>query len=172
MLESLSQVGELVGGIGALAALGYLAVQIRHSYSAARAQSRQTLLDTYADLAWQMSLDRDLARTIAVGITRWPDISSADKTAFDLSMGRFLANLNNGLLLVDAGMLDQEIFDEIGDNMLMSVQMSGGARWWRDTRAASRRVRKYIDARLALPETLPERSDQAFPHWIALAEAD
>lgn len=41
MLDSLSQLGEFLGGIGALVALVYLAIQIRQSNAIARAQSRR-----------------------------------------------------------------------------------------------------------------------------------
>jgi hypothetical protein len=46
VIETLSQVGELVGGIGALAALVYLATQIRQNSAIARAHIRQSLADS------------------------------------------------------------------------------------------------------------------------------
>jgi hypothetical protein len=169
-LELLGQIGELVGGIGALAALVYLAVQIRHSNSVARAQSRQTLLDTFSQLNWELACDPALARVIARGVRSWPDLSNEDMTAFDLAMGRYLSNLQNGLLLVEEGMLDQETFDGIASYMLVSVPTSGGMRWWKETVFASPAVREYIEARLADPATLPPKFDEAVPHWHALGE--
>ena len=106
MLETFAQFGELVGGIGAIAALVYLAVQIRHSNAVARAQSRQTLLDRFSQTNWEVARDAYVKHAIGAGLRRWPDMPDADKTTFDLAMGRYLSNIHNGLLLRDAGMLD------------------------------------------------------------------
>ena len=171
MLGTLAQVGELVSGLGAIAALAYLAVQIRQSNLLARAQSRQTLLDTFSQTNWEVSRDADLARVLAVGLRCWPDMSNADKTTFDLAMARYLSNLHNGLLLLDAGILDERTFEETANYMLTSIAASGGAKWWKETAFAAPRVREYIEQRFAHPGTLPPGFDQLVPHWAALAEA-
>ena len=49
MLEIFANVGEIVGGIGTILALVYLALQVRHSNRIARASSRLTLMDTSVD---------------------------------------------------------------------------------------------------------------------------
>ncbi len=170
MLEILAQVGELVGGIGALAALVYLAIQIRQSNALARAQSRQNLLDTFSQTNWEVARNDYVKRVIAAGLQYWPDIPDADKTTFDLTMGRYLSNLQNGLLLRDTGMLDTQTFDETANYMLMCVLTDGGQRWWKDTKFAAPGLRAYIDERIARPATLPGQFDQLVPHWAALAE--
>ena len=172
MLEIFSQIGELVGGIGAIAALVYLAVQIRQSNALARAQSRQNLLDTFSQTNWEVARNDYVKRVIAAGLRYWPDIPDADKTTFDLTMGRYLANLQNGLLLRDAGMLDSKTFDETANYMLGCVISNGGQRWWKDTTLAAPGLRAYIDERLAQPGTLPGQFDQSVPHWDALAERE
>lgn len=68
MLETLSQIGELVGGLGALLALVYLAVQIRHNNAIAKAQSRQTLIDTWAAGNWDLVRDSELLRAFLPGL--------------------------------------------------------------------------------------------------------
>jgi len=172
MFETFAQVGELVGGIGAVAALAYLAIQIRHSNALARAQSRQTLLDRFSQTNWEVARDSYVKRVIGAGLRRWPDMPDAEKTTFDLAMGRYLSNLHNGLLLRDTGMLDAHTFDGTANYMLMCVVTTGGQRWWEETALADPRVREYIDERLARPDTLPGRFDELFPHWDALAGDD
>ncbi len=172
MLEIFSQIGELVGGIGAIAALVYLAIQIRQSNALARAQSRQNLLNTFSQTNWEVARNDYVKRVIAAGLQYWPDIPDADKTTFDLTMGRYLSNLQNGLLLRDTGMLDPQTFDGTANYMLMCVITNGGQRWWKDTVFTDPGLRAYIDERLAHPETLPDQFDQSVPHWAALAERE
>lgn len=170
MFETFAQFGELIGGIGALAALVYLAVQIRQSNSVAKAQSRQTLLDTFAQTNWEMARESDLPRVFSLGVQAWPDMSNKDKTAFDLTMSRYVFNLHNGLLLRDAGMLDEETFGFIAGYLLVIVRSPGGARWWNDTSFANTLVRGYINKRLENSDELPEILEELMPHWYFLAE--
>ena len=169
MLEIFSVVGELLGGIAALAALAYLAIQIRHSNSLARAQSRQTLLDTFSQLNWEMARDKHMAEVISKGLQCWPDLPNSDKTTFDLAMGRYVTNLHNGLLLMDEGMLDQDTFDTIADNLLLCIPTPGGGRWWEETAMVAPLVRDYINHRRLDSEHLPGSFADVLPHWYALA---
>jgi hypothetical protein len=171
MLEELANIGEVFGGIASLLALGYLAIQIRQANLLARAHARQTLIDTFAQINTEVARDPSLARAIAAGLRYWPHITNEQKTCFDLNMGRYLMNLNNGLLLVEAGMLDQHVFDEIAENMVMCLPMPGGAAWWKETGMATPRVRKYLDLRVEGAAATPG-FDSAVPWWYALADAE
>ena len=48
-------------------------------------------------------------------------------------MSRFLANIQNGLLLRDSGMIDGSSLDVLVGYMVLCVRTTGGATWWRDT---------------------------------------
>ncbi len=168
--DAIGAIAELLGAIGAIAALVYLATQIRQGNALARAQSRQNLLDTFSQTNWEVARNDHVKRVVASALSYWPDISDTDKTTFDLTMGRYLSNLQNGLVLRDTGMLDPQTFDETANYMLMCVVTNGGQRWWRDTTFATPGLRAYIDERIARPATLPGQFDQLLPHWAALAE--
>jgi hypothetical protein len=72
VLETLSQIGELVGGFGALVAQINLATQIRQNYVIARAQSRQTLIEPWSAGNWDLARDSELLRAFAAGLSPWP----------------------------------------------------------------------------------------------------
>lgn len=171
MLETFAQAGELIGGIGAIAALAYLAIQIRQGNTLAKAQSRQTLLDNFSQLNWEMARDHEMARMISVGLQQWPDLSNSEKTAFDLAMSRYLSNLHNGLLLMEAGMLDKETFDFIADYMLICIPTPGGGNWWNETAMAAPVVREYINRRIKDSVELPGSFKDVVPHWYVLANS-
>ncbi len=170
MLEVFAQFGELIGGVGALAALVYLAVQIRQSNSVAKAQSRQTLLDTFAQTNWELTRETDLLRVFSLGFQAWPDMPNEDKTAFDLTMSRYICNLHNGLLLRDAGMLDEETFGFVAGYLLVIVRTPGGGRWWEDTSFANSLVRGYVNKRLENSDELPGILQELMPHWYFLVD--
>lgn len=169
-MEVFSQVGELVGGFGALFALIYLGVQIRQSNVLARAQSRQTLIDTWSAGNWDLARDPDLLRVFGAALSRWPEISDRDKTAFDIAMTWFLANLQNGLLLMEAGLLDAEVLDQTAGYMVASAASEGGGRWWRETMLVPPTVRVYVECRLAADEADLPSIDKVVPYWMSMAD--
>jgi hypothetical protein len=170
LIETLSQFGELVGGIGALAALVYLALQIRQNNIIARAQARQSLIDTWSAGNWDLVRDNDLLTAFASGLSLWPDIPDDQRTKFDLGMSRFLANIQNGLLLHEANLLDRKVLDEISAYMVISVLSAGGRRWWDETSIVHPAVRQYIDQRVAEEGAGMKPIDEAFPYWMAMVE--
>jgi hypothetical protein len=126
MLEILSQVGELVGGLGSLFALIYLAQQIRQSNAMMRAQSRQTLLDTTSAGDWDFTRDGVLLEALGAAMDRWLDISDEQKARFSLGMTRYLANIQNGLQLHEAGLVDEALVRQMGSSTAMCSMTPSG----------------------------------------------
>lgn len=87
-------------------------------------------------------------------------------------MSRFLANIENGLLLRDAGLLEQEVLDQTADYMVVAVQSPGGGRWWRDTALAKPVVREYIDGRLSAGDAHLPAIQDAMPHIVPTPKPD
>jgi hypothetical protein len=168
--ESIGAIGELVAAIATVGTLAYLALQIHQSNTTARAQARQTLIDSWASKNWDLSRDSRMMQAFAEGLSRWPDLSNENKTIFDLGMGAYLANIQNGLLLRDSGLLDADVFDHIANYMVFSVMSVGGGRWWKETTMAPEEVRTYIDARCANVDESMVPLDQAMPFWMAMAD--
>ena len=83
-------------------------------------------------------------------------------------MGHYLANIQNGLLLRDSGMLDDGTLDMVAGFMMLCVRSSGGSKWWQTTANALPQTRKYIDDRLAHDEDPTATAENLFPHWMAM----
>jgi hypothetical protein len=168
--QLLGNYGEFVGAIGVVVTLAYLAVQIKRNTLSARAQSRQTLLDVWSATNWTLANDPNLLRIYATALTRWPDLPNDEKTIFDIGMGRYLANLQNGVLLRAAGMLDDVTLGQTANFMLLCILSEGGAKWWQETPNAMPETRKYLEDRLAQSDNLPLPVGELFPWWMAMAE--
>jgi len=167
--QMLGNYGEFVGAIGVVVTLGYLSLQIRQNTKAARAQSRQTLLDQWSSGNWDLSRDPQLLRVYANALRHWPDIPNDEKTMFDLGMSRFLANIQNGLLLRDSGMIDGSTLEVLTGYMVLCVRSTGGANWWRDTVNAHPETRAYIDNCLTNSGESKGDVESLLPYWFAMA---
>ena len=168
--EMLGNYGEFVGAIGVVVTLAYLAVQIKQNTQSARSQSRQTLLDALSTTNWNLGNDPNLLRIYATAFKRWPNLPNDEKAVFDIGMGRYLANLQNGILLRAEGMLDDATLDQTADFMLLCILSEGGSKWWQETPMAMRETRQYLDNRLTQSNNLPPGIDELFPYWMAMAE--
>ncbi len=167
--EAIGAVAGLIGVALVIVSLIYVGIQIRQSNHDARSQARQNLLDTFGMLGWELASQPDLLVLLAKGLTDWPGLSNLEKTRFDNVMGRYLRNLQRGVLQHRDGILDEETLDSIGNQMLHAVLMPSGREWYEQSPLVSPEVRRYIDARIARSDTLPLPAEQAMPYWIALA---
>jgi heme exporter protein D len=167
--ELLGNYGAFVGAIAVVVTLVYLAMQIRHSVNTSQALSRQTLIDGWSGSQANLQSDPELLRIYAKGIMRWETMSNAEKTRFDIGMAQFLSNVQNGILLRQAGMLDQVTLDAIAEFMLTCIRCQGGAKWWQDTGFAMPETRAYLEGKLRETRNGVTAAELA-PHWMALAE--
>jgi hypothetical protein len=169
-IQDLGSIGEFVAAIATVGTLAYLALQIHQSNTTARAQARQTLIDTWASRNWELARDPRMLHAFAEGLSRWPDLSNESKTIFDTGMGAYIANIQNGLLLRESGLLDAAVYDQIASNMIICVKSVGGARWWKDTSSPSPELRLYVAQRLSENDENLVPIDEAMPWWMALAD--
>ena len=91
---------------------------------------------------------------------------------FDFGMARYLANIQNGLLLHQAGLLDKETVAMISDQMLLCIRSPGGRRWWQHTPMALPETREYVDQRIAHEHENVQTLAELMPHFMALAGED
>jgi hypothetical protein len=120
-LESIYYVGQTIAVAAILGSLVFVGFQVRQSNKDARSQSRQGLIDTFALLNWELSQHPDLLRITAGGIKDWSSLSNLEKTQLETVMGRFLQNLQKGVLQFEDGILDADTLDNIADFMIMCV---------------------------------------------------
>ena len=168
--EAIGAITGLVGIALVIVSLLFVGIQVRQSNKDAKSLSRQNLIDTFSLLNWELAQNPDLLRIIAAGIDQWSSLSNMEKTRFETVMGRYLQNLQKGILQHKEDTLDEATLDNIADFMIMCVQLPGGREWYEQSAWPSQEVRAYISQRLSTPETLPPQLDQAVPHWMALAD--
>lgn len=163
--EAIGAIGELGGAVAVVVTLFYLTAQIRQSTKATRASSRQALIDTFYDHAWELGKDAELNRIIGVDLSDFDLLSDEEKSRFNNLLSRWEGNLYNGILLHDADLLDEETLNEIGDRFVDTVQTKGGATWF-ETAILAPRVMQYIAARLAESGRETRDLTEILPYWI------
>ena len=168
--QLLGNYGEFVGAIAVVITLGYLAVQIRQGTTTTRAVARQTLIDGWAATQGQFQTNPELLRIYAKGITQWSAMSNTEKTQFDVGMAAFLGNIQNGIHLHEARMLDQETLDTIAGFMVACIRCEGGEQWWQETGFVTPQIREYLENQLKVGDGITAM--ELAPHWMAMANEE
>ena len=179
--EVLGNLGDFIGAIAVFGTIVYLAIQVRHSKEAteantaalenqqrtSRAQSRQALLEAFSQTSLEIARDRELQRTFRRALTDWRNLDPAEKGAFELAMARFFMNIQNGILLREEGLLDDETLALVAHYLVYTASSPlGGGEWWEDTKLVPPTVRDYVDHRIQeLGDSLVP-IDQAMDYWM------
>ena len=179
--EVLGNLGDFLGAIAVFATIAYLALQVKQAKQSvdantdaldnqqrtSRSQSRQALIDTWSLAAWELARDVPLQESLGRVLDDWKSATDADKTAFELAMSRFLMNIQNGLLLRDEGLLDEDTLALVAHYMVYTAASPrGGSLWWAESQIVTPAVRSYVDQRIEEVGEDLVTIDEAMPHWM------
>lgn len=147
MLESLGNLGDFIGGIGVVATLVYLAVQVRQNTAALRTASRQAIV---------AGMREHVRLALAPGgesyfrsVEAFPDVSPDEHRYFTTRMNDLLLFFQGAHALHEAGTLEDETYEAYRDFVAASCATPGGARHWQQVREIfTPRMRAALDARL------------------------
>ncbi len=146
-LESLGNLGDFIGGIGVVATLAYLAVQVRQNTAAVRTASRQAIVAGMRDhvrLALEPGGDSFLHAAEA-----FPDISPDEYRYYATRMNDLLLFFQGAHALHEAGTLEEETYRAYLDFVAASCSTPGGARYWQQVREIyTPRMAGALDARI------------------------
>ena len=172
-IQDFGSIGELVAAIATIATLFYLAMQIRHSSEATRGASQQALLDTSFDASFELGRDVERLRILGAGLADFDLLNDRDKTIFAIAAQRYVGNLEKGLRLRQAGLIDHETVDSVGAGVLLILRSPGGAKWWQGYRlAVPPIVVEYLERRIADPDENPIAWDAIWPYWARWVAKD
>ena len=128
--DAIGAAAELLGAIGVILSLVYLAGQIRQN---TRAQKRANLGDIAADLAATMrqtSSNPELAGLVLRGFADLGSLDSTERLQFDSYLYGFLAALERALIDGRAGDYPEEQLAPIRIAVAGFLRTGGGRAWW------------------------------------------
>ncbi len=168
MLEALGNMGDFVGGIGVVATLIYLAVQIRQNTRAMKMASRQEIVAGARD--WnRMFLDPRIAAAYERGLQAYPEIDAEAHAQFRSVMHDLALFMQGAFAMWESGALEDETYRAYLDFFVSHLGTVGGAAWWDTARPIymSRMVASFDDR---LRQGVPEMPLALI--WAATASGD
>ncbi len=143
---------ELVGAIGVVATLGYLAVQIRQNTRVIHTSNFQELQRDYSTLANTIAGSPDAAEIFDRGLASFDALSQAEKARFHWMISEPLKGAQTCFQLHRRGLIDQELYTDYMNSFFRLLHAPGvreywkhGRRWWHEA------FQEFIDRELREP---------------------
>jgi hypothetical protein len=132
MYETLGNLGDFIGGIGVVATLAYLAIQVRQNTSALRTASRQAIVAGMRDHV-RLSLEPG-AGTYQQAMLDFPEVPPEAYRYFTTRVHDLLLFFQGAHALYEAGTLESETYEAYLDFVAASMITPGAARYWQQVR--------------------------------------
>jgi len=133
-LEQLANIGEIIGGIGVVISLVYLAIQIRANTEAERTSTYQSIVSDFGALNNTMASTPELSHMFVEAMEDYHQLSSDDKARISQLFFQCFRYFENMFYQHQKGFLDEEVW--IGWKRLMLTYYSrpGFQTWWEHRR--------------------------------------
>jgi hypothetical protein len=152
-LDDLGNLGDLIGGVGVIVTLIYLALQIRQNTRALRTSFYAQASDPVWNLGALLTETKGMARVFRVGAQDPARLDEDEKTQFNVLLNMFFLTYENLYRLVERGLIDEDSFEHNIENVLPFLGSAGVRPFWGiRTGHWSERFQAYLRRRLDQPE--------------------
>jgi len=129
-IQDWGAVGEMVGAIGVIVTLLYLATQIRQSTRQMRSEGHQGITDSYSVTLGQLLADDTLFETIVRGCQNWESITAFQQSQCHIFFHQHLMHFRVAFQLHDKGAIDDDVYRSIEDMHIRFMANPGNRIWW------------------------------------------
>ncbi len=158
--DAIGAIAELLGAVGVIASLIYLATQIRDGQRALRAGSYQQFRQDLHQTMNDGMTDPEFSRTVASGMADFDQLEDVDAHQFNFWIHGVVHSYNNAYYQYRMEMLDDERWEMHRADIGGLFGIPGVAQWWRSAR---QRRSSFSPAFVALVEEIlgeePDRAD-------------
>ncbi len=129
-LDNLGNIGELIGAIGVIVTLVYLAMQIRQNTGSIRTAAFQEVIRELARVTDLIATDADLARIYRAGLVDLNSLEPEERTRFAAFMMSWFRRLEILAYQLEHGSLDSGPWDGARMIAVKALAQPGGALLW------------------------------------------
>ena len=148
--EMIGSISEVVGALGVIITLAYLATQIRASTLATHAASRLGVTQDCRQIA-NLHLDLKVATAFREGLWSYPDMPYEDGILFGTTLANEALFFEGIFAQYESGQLEHETYQSYLTWFASQITTPGGRAWWEDSGRAIflTRMVTMVDKRLA-----------------------
>jgi len=152
--EAIGAVGEIVGALGVIGTLVYLAVQIGQNTKAVRTASHHGVTDSFNHLNTKVAEDERLARLFRVGLEDFESLTPDEQ----VSAGHLFLSYTRIFEVLyfqrEAGTVEEKLFAAEERTLKHMMNQKGILTWWRGNPTSfTQEFRDYIETFITKPST-------------------
>ncbi|MBW2496899.1 MAG: hypothetical protein JRF61_06455 [Deltaproteobacteria bacterium] len=139
--DAIGAIAELLGAIGVIASLVYLATQIRQSREQMIQNNRTTRSAAYQhfdqslqDAFFHVLSVPEMGRVVRQGAASYDVLDEEDAYLYSMWMGGMMTRFDNAYYQFRTGMIDEERWETLLRMIRGMVQSPGYEEWWRRTK--------------------------------------
>jgi len=163
--EAIGAIGEIIGALGVILTLAYLAVQVRQNTVEVRSGQTQDLITANSEANYFMASDKEVADIMLRGMISRNDLSDSDQFRFNVFWFAAYNRFDFAYHQYSRGRLDPELWEKMDYEIPLYLSLPGANDWWQqDKPRFSKKFVMYVEKRLVefeVPESIPTISVQA-----------
>ena len=129
-LESLANLGEIVGAVAVVVSLIYLAVQIRQNTQAQRTENFSRALDRVAAMQAALSRDSETSALFAKGVADPSALTRAERIQFTWAMYELFGAFEFMFLAAKTKSIPEDIWQRWSSAVAFWLSFAGVKTWW------------------------------------------
>ncbi len=133
--EAIGAIAELLGALGVVVTLIYLAIQIRQNTISTRTSSYQAAVAAGTEWSRGVGLDADASRIISSGSIDLLSLPAEEQARFGMLMSSLFRNFENIFYQHKQGALDDVVWSGWSWRMRSTFAVPGVRVWWQDNRS-------------------------------------
>ena len=150
--DAIGAVAELVGAIGVIASLVYLAAQIRQGAKAQRAATLQAVSESITQAGEELARDERVGLFLR-GMNEFSSLNGEERFRVHLVLVGLFRRFENLVLQEELGLVDSEIAAAFLKPVHAMASLPGVRDWWSEWRGTfSPRFASYVEEAFANPQ--------------------
>jgi hypothetical protein len=128
--EMISAIGQMLGAIGVIVSLIYLALQIRNHKTESRRASINLLTTHWSDLMKAHVESEEFCTLWLRGVQSFESLEGPAKLRFSAHLGRFLRTADSLYLYLRRGEMDDQLWRGVDRTLAGTAAYPGFQQWW------------------------------------------
>ena len=129
-LEDIANIGELIGGVGVLVSLIYLAIQVRQNTLAQRAESRLAATRSWTEWYILGAQDPEIVRIMNEGFLNPSELTSTDRARFLWIFGTIASKMEEMYSQHKVGLIDDSLWNKYRGTLAAYLENPVAKEWW------------------------------------------
>lgn len=127
--DAIGATAEVVGAIGVLASLIYLAIQIRHNSSSVDASTEDGVVSGFNEINLIIGADPKLAALFTMGLENPHDLGSDEATQFSFLFSSYINQYSRLYILYLKGSFPEDRWETYARELAYLISTPGGSQW-------------------------------------------